>query len=107
LSKPSVAVTISGQQYRIRSDEDEGVLRRAAAYVDAVMSRIRDRTGTVDSHDVAVLTALNLSHELLLQRERSVLGTHESERIESLAERVEQELASLAGLAADSEAASV
>lgn len=97
MSKPSVAVTISGQRYRIRSDETEDVLQRAASYVDAVMSRIRDRTGTVDSHDVAVLTALNLSHELLLHRQRGPRLEADTARIDAIAALAEEALASLAG----------
>jgi cell division protein ZapA len=97
MSKPSIAVTISGQRYRIRSDEAEDVLHRAASYVDAVMARIRDRTGTVDSHDVAVLTALNLSHELLLQRQQDPRFEADTARIDAIAALAEEALASLAG----------
>jgi cell division protein ZapA (FtsZ GTPase activity inhibitor) len=66
----SVAVRISGQEYRILSDADEGSLQKVANHVDAAMTQIRDRTGTVDSLDVAILTALNLAKELLAMKER-------------------------------------
>ena len=68
--KRSVAVKIGGRDYRIRSDLDEAWLQRVAAAVDEAMRRIRDHTDTVDSLEVAVLTALNLSRELLHLRER-------------------------------------
>lgn len=68
--KRSVEVTIGGRQYRIRSDLDEAWLKRVAAAVDDAMQRIRERTNTVDSLEVAVLTALNLSRELLQLRDR-------------------------------------
>jgi cell division protein ZapA len=64
MSKPSVAVRISGKEYRIKSDVDEASLQRVARYVDETMDRIRKRTGAVDSVEVALLTALNVAREL-------------------------------------------
>jgi len=61
----SVAVRIQGHEYRIRTDADEASIERVAEYVDATMERIRTRTKTVDSRDVAVLAALNIARELL------------------------------------------
>jgi cell division protein ZapA (FtsZ GTPase activity inhibitor) len=44
------------------------------------MELVRDRTETVDSLDVAVLTALNLARELMLLREQAgSLGTGRAE----------------------------
>lgn len=71
MNKRVVAVHISGHEYRIRSDADEGALQRVASLVDTAMGQIRARTGTVDTLDVAVLTSLNLARELLSLRERS------------------------------------
>jgi cell division protein ZapA len=64
-TKRSISVRILGQEYRVRSDADEKVVRQAAALVDETMMRIRERTGTVDSLDVAVLTALNLANRVI------------------------------------------
>ena len=67
--KRSVAVQIGGHEYRILSDADEAWLHQVAGHVDDAMQRIRERTGTVDSKDVAVLTALNLAREVVTARE--------------------------------------
>jgi hypothetical protein len=67
-AKRSVAVRILGQEYRIRSDADETSVQRIAALVDETMARIRERTRTVDSLDLAVLAALNLASDLLASR---------------------------------------
>lgn len=84
----SVAVRIAGHDYKIRSDGDDDGLVRIAGYVDQAMSRVRDRTGTVDSLDVAVLTCLNLAREILAIREpRS--GAIADEKLRGLIERVE------------------
>jgi cell division protein ZapA (FtsZ GTPase activity inhibitor) len=69
MSRRSVAVTISGHEYRIVSDADEGFLQRVAAHVDESMAQIRERTGTVDTLDLALLTSLNLARELLAIRD--------------------------------------
>ena len=68
-ARRSVTVRIAGKDYRIRSSADEGWLQGVASGVDEAMALVRDRTETVDSMDVAVLTALNLARELVLLRE--------------------------------------
>jgi len=66
-AKRTVPVQIFGQEFRIRSDGDPARIRRAAALVDETMARVRARTGSADTLDVAVLAALNIAHRLLLQ----------------------------------------
>ena len=68
--KHSVEVRIAGRAYRIRSDADPAWLQQVARQVDEAMTLIRDRTETVDTLEVAVLTALNLAREILLLREQ-------------------------------------
>jgi len=90
----SVAVRIQGHEYRIRSDGDDDTIQRVAEYVDATMSRVRSRTRTVDSRDVAVLAALNIAKELLSLSE--VAGPAgrgfvriEASRVKALADLIE------------------
>ena len=68
--KSSVAVQIAGKEYRIRSDADPDWLQKVAGQVDRAMALIRERTETVDTLEVAVLTALNLAREIVLMREQ-------------------------------------
>lgn len=84
----AVAVRIAGHDYKIRSDGDDEGLVRIAGYVDQAMSRVRERTGTVDSLDVAVLTCLNLARELLALHEQRSSGAGDA-RVRELIERVE------------------
>ena len=65
----SVSVSIRGQEFRILSDDDQESLQRVARYLDDTMGKVEERTGTVDSLDVALLTALNLARELVGIRE--------------------------------------
>ena len=66
--KRSVAVRIRGQEFRIRSDESPETLQQIAELVDATMTRVEQRTGAIDSLEVAMLTALNLARELMETR---------------------------------------
>jgi cell division protein ZapA len=68
--KRSVEVRIAGREYRIRSDADPVWLQQVARRVDEAMTLIRERTETVDTLEIAVLTALNLAREILLLREQ-------------------------------------
>jgi cell division protein ZapA (FtsZ GTPase activity inhibitor) len=65
----TVSVRIRGQEFRVRTDDDEASLQRVAGYLDATLARVEERTGTVDSLDVALLTGLNLARELVAVRE--------------------------------------
>lgn len=98
MGRRSVPVSILGQEYRIRSDADASQVRRAASLVDETMGRVRDRTGTVDSLDVAVLAALNIAHRLVAEREGRDSGEGGEwvleERVSALVHRVESVLAS-------------
>ncbi len=67
--KRSISVWILGQEYRIRSDAEEASVQKAASFVDETMTMIRERTGMVDSLNVAVLAALNISNHLISIRE--------------------------------------
>lgn len=95
MGKDSVAVRIAGHEYKIRSDGDAAALREIAGYVDRAMARVRERTGTVDTLDVAVLTCLNLAREILaLREERAPAGTTaiDEDKLRNLIERVETSL---------------
>jgi cell division protein ZapA len=89
MGRRTVPVTIQGHEYRIRSDAEAAQVRRAAALVDETMARVRDRTGTVDSLDVAVLAALNIAHRLVSEREGNAGAWVAPEAMAALLERVE------------------
>jgi len=88
MSKKSVAVRIAGHEYKILTEGDGDSLRQIAADVDRAMKRVRDRTGTVDTLDVAVLTCLNLAREVIELRNQSNAAASD-ERLRGLIDRVE------------------
>lgn len=86
-AKRSVAIRVMGQEYRIRTELPPSELQRVADLVSETMERLRDRTGAVDTRDLAMMAAVNLARDLLAERvsRRSATGA----RLRSLADRVE------------------
>lgn len=94
-SRGTVPVRIQGKDYRIRSDAPVDLVVRAAELVNQTIARVRERTGTADSHDVAVLAALNIAHRLVAEREGPADGTWlTAEDFRPLVDLVEAELSS-------------
>lgn len=102
-ARQSVTIMLAGKEYRLRSDASEASLQQVASYVDRSMVKIRERTDTVDSLDIALLTALNLAREVLTLRGRadaesetrsSALDDVSDGQLRSLIEQVESELPS-------------
>lgn len=87
MSKPSVSVRIRGKEFRIRSNEDERDLQRVAGYLDETMAKVEQKTGAVDSLDVAMLTALNLAREVVELRRAG--GSADPGRLRDLIELAE------------------
>jgi cell division protein ZapA (FtsZ GTPase activity inhibitor) len=87
--KRSVSIRVLGQEYRIRSDAHPSDLQRVAALVDETMARLRDRTGAVDSRELAMMTAVNLARDLLVERAARRIDLGAAPRLRELAERVE------------------
>lgn len=95
-AKQAVTIRIRGQELRIRTDDDEGTLQRIAQYLDDTMSMVEEKTGTVDSLQLAILSALNLARELVELREGRAPGEGgpgvDLVRLESLIELAESAL---------------
>jgi cell division protein ZapA (FtsZ GTPase activity inhibitor) len=87
--KRTVPVTIQGRQYRIRADGDAGSVERAAELLDETMTKVRTRSGTADSVDIAVLAALNLANALTADRAGEAMSRDLEERIDALVRLVE------------------
>lgn len=63
MSKPFV-VEIYGQRYTIRGEAEEAYVQELARRVDAQMRTLASGMKTATPTKLAVLTALNLAHEL-------------------------------------------
>ena len=92
----SVAIQIFGHDYRIKTEADPAGVERLARLVDDTMARIRERTGAVDTLDLAVMAALNLANDLLAAQAREQEHTRHhisGAELTALRERIEGVLA--------------
>ena len=62
-------VEIFGQRLGLRADGDEARVQEIARFVDFRMREVADRSSSVDTVKIAVLTALNIADELFQERE--------------------------------------
>ena len=82
-AKRSVLVRLLGHEYRIRSDADEASIQRVASFVDETMAKIRERTRTVDTLDLAILASLNLANDLLAARSAALAAPDGAEWVDA------------------------
>ena len=62
----SIDVTILGRQFSVACNEKEkDELLRTVEFVDLRMQRIRDNGKVIGVERIAIMTALNIAHELL------------------------------------------
>jgi hypothetical protein len=62
-------IVLLGKEYRVACPpEERDALSAAAAHVSATMDEITEQTRSNNPERVAVMAALNIAHELLMQR---------------------------------------
>lgn len=88
-----VPVTIQGREYKIRAERSPESVRAAASLLDETIDRVRERAGTVDSVDVAVLAALNIANSLVAERENGGRAEWLAPRIDELSALIQSALA--------------
>ena len=79
-------VEIFGQRLGLRADGDAERLQEIARFVDSRMREVADRSSSVDTVKIAVLTALNIADELFQERETD--QDVRQKRLEKQAERL-------------------
>jgi cell division protein ZapA len=79
-------VEIFGQRLGLRADGDSARLEELARFVDTRMREVAERSSSVDTVKIAVLTALNIADELFHERETD--QDVRQERLEEQAERL-------------------
>ena len=93
---PGVSVNILDKEYIIACDDDERHdLMRSADYLDKKMREIRDNGKVIGADRIAVMAALNISHELLAQPAKTSTSKSTEQiapRIKGLQEKIEQAL---------------
>lgn len=99
MSKPNgMTVHILGKEYMVAcSDEERSALQASADYLDKKMREIRDSGKIIGTDRIAVMAALNITYELLENKDNPQsdipqASTKASERIRNLQNRIEEAL---------------
>lgn len=92
-SAEGITIHILDKEYMIACSEDERHdLQRSADYLDKKMREIRDTGKIIGSDRIAVMAALNISHELLTQGGGASTDNAIGTRIRSIQEKIDEAL---------------
>lgn len=93
-SSNGITIHILDKEYMIACHEDERHdLQRSADYLDEKMREIRDSGKIIGSDRIAVMAALNITHELLFQDGGTTkVDTSIGTRIKSIQEKIDEAL---------------
>lgn len=88
-----VDVSIMGREFRVSCTDDEyEALMSAVSYLDRKMREIRDSGKVIGVERIAIMAALNISHELLTTRTGGFDIGDFKRRINSMQEQIEREI---------------
>jgi cell division protein ZapA len=89
----TIDVEIYGQRYAIRGDADDAYVRRLAHFFDDHMRHLAEGMKTATPSKLAVLTAINLAHQLFESEKKRVQEEDDVERrMASLMESIEEQM---------------
>ncbi len=94
----TLEITVNGRQYHVAcAPEERDALRNAAALLDRKMAEIAKQTRSTGER-LAVMTALNLAHELLaIQRQPSISAAFDRDAIARRIDAIETRLDAVLG----------
>jgi cell division protein ZapA len=69
----SVKVSIIGEEFTIRSDEEPGHIKEVAEYVDRAVRHVLKSSPVIETHKAAILAALQITDELLKAKATNAL----------------------------------
>lgn len=89
----TIEIEIYGQRYAIKGDAEEDYVKRLAAYVDEQMRSLAPGMKTATLAKVAVLAAINITHQLFQSEQLRRQGEADIERRAlGLMESIEEQL---------------
>jgi len=85
-------VDIYGQRLGLRTEGDGARLQELARFVDLRMQEVAERSSSVDTVKIAILTALNIADELFEERETDQDNRHKQleRKAQKLVTRLEE-----------------
>lgn len=92
----SIAVKILGQDYKVKCPPDKiADLQESAYYLDKLMQEIRDGGHVLSLDRIAVVAALNVTHEMLtLKKQKNSYIDLLNKRIVDLQQKIDRALVS-------------
>ncbi|MEI7949841.1 MAG: cell division protein ZapA [Gammaproteobacteria bacterium] len=96
MAAPSISISILGRDYQIACPpEEEESLRKSARYLDQQMEQMRSRSASLGYEKIAVLAALNITHDMLkLSHEANNSETASLRDIKQLEKKIDTALKS-------------
>lgn len=92
-SQEGVKITIMGKEYTVACPEDKrDDLITAATYLDKNMRDIQKSGTGLGNERIAVMAALNMSHDLLMERKQGGSSDAVEKRIRAMRENIEAAL---------------
>ncbi|PCI09059.1 MAG: cell division protein ZapA [Gammaproteobacteria bacterium] len=88
-----LTITIMGKEYRIACpDEEKDNLRASADLLNDKLTEIKQQGSVIGTERIAIMVALNLSHEVL--HSASINTEHDTlnQRIDALSERIDDSM---------------
>jgi cell division protein ZapA len=94
--KRQVEIEIYGQRYQITGDAEDQYVQQLAQYIDTKMRELSESTRTVPTPKLALLAAINITHELFqLRQERRQKEAFVEKKTKDLIERIEEQFTDL------------
>ena len=97
MSKPEpLTINIMGKEYRVACPEEEkDNLRASADLLNEKLNEIKEQGAVIGTERIAIMAALNMSHEVL--HNQSLTSTHDNlnQRIDALSERITESVRSI------------
>lgn len=87
-----IDVEIYGQRYAITGDGDDAYIRRLANFVDDHMKHLAEGMKTTTPSKLAVLTAINLAHQLFESEKESPREADVEQRMVTLMQSIDEQM---------------
>jgi cell division protein ZapA len=90
-----VTIKILDRPYKVKCNTQDAIkLQEAADYIDKQMRKLRQSSPTTSPDGIAVVTALNIYHELIeIKNQKNQCIDAMNQRINDLSRRIEEKLA--------------
>ena len=93
MTRGSVTVTVMGLDLQVACPEDKRAdLLRAASFLDEKMREIKKNGRIIETERCAIIAALNISYELLEERQKQAAAATAEDRIHDLESVIESAL---------------